>query len=385
MIQVPGESSFLEIKKQMKTDTPSRSSSEVPGKGDAGGKAKEAGISSLSEQLTDPGAAPGASPEEAGGGFGTNVKRGTIYSKFSEFVESDGSGLINFQSMKNSLRTATQFATTSIWSLLRKTLDEDEQEDEEALVLLLAAMMKVESNFTYEHSQRVMEWSASLAQELGLDPGEVAEIKRGAFFRDIGKTGVFFAEVGDEEKDSITEFLGAQKHALKECGELHDIGKLQIPKEIVHKTSRLTDEEYEIMKQHPVIGEAILKPIKSLQHILPAVRHHHEKWDGTGYPDSLKGESIPISARIVSLVDSFDAMIEDRPYRKAMPIDQAVNELRKNAGIQFDPLIVRKFLSILESEGIAASAEASKESKKNAAPFQWIAGNAPPFSWKKKK
>jgi len=384
MIQVPGESSFLEIKKQMKIDTTPHLSSTAPGKTDAGGKGEEAGALSHGEQLSEPGSAPAASKEEACDDFGTNVKRSTLYSKFSEFVESEDGGLINFQSMKSSLKTATQFATTSIWSLLRKTLDEDEQEDEESLVLLLAAMMKVESNFTYEHSQRVMKWSASLAQELGLDPGEVAEIKRGAFFRDIGRTGVFFAEAGDREKDSITEFLGAHKHAFRECGELHDIGKLQIPKEIVHKTSKLTDEEYEIMKQHPVIGEAILKPIKSLAHILPAVRHHHEKWDGTGYPDSLKGESIPISARIVSLVDSFDAMIEDRPYRKAMPVEQAVDEIRRNAGIQFDPLIVGKFLSILEGEGVALPAEASKGLKKSTVPFQWIAGNAPPFSWKKK-
>ncbi len=383
MIQVPRESNFIEIKKQMKIDTPPRPSSEAGGKGEAGGKAKEAEASSLPEQRSEAGTTSAAPQQEPGEDFGTHVKHSALFSKFSEFVESDGSELIDFQGMKQSLKTATQFATTSIWSLLRKSLDEEEPEDDKELVFLLAALMKAESNFTYEHSQRVMEWSASLAQELGLDPGEVTDIKRGAFFRDIGKTGVFFAEAGDDEKASVMEFISKQRHAFKDCGELHDIGKLEIPKEIVHKTSRLTDEEYEIMKQHPVIGEAILKPIKSLQHILPAVRNHHEKWNGTGYPDSLKGENIPISARIVSLVDSFDAMIEDRPYRKALSMDQAISELRKNAGIQFDPELVEKFLSILKSEGVTLPEAIQKKSEKN--PIHWLPGNSPPFSWKKKK
>lgn len=385
MIQVPRESNFVEIKKQMKTDSASRPSSDSRGKADAAGKAGEAGPSSVLEQLPETGSAPQASRQEAGEDFGTHVKHSALFSKFSEFVESEGSELINFQSMKQSLKTATQFATTSIWSILRKALDEEEPEDEEELVFLLGAMMKAESNFTYEHSQRVMEWSASLAKELGLDPGEIADIKRGAFFRDIGKTGVFFAEAGDADKESIAEFLSSQRQAFRECGELHDIGKLQIPKEIVHKTSQLTDEEYEIMKQHPVIGEAILKPIKSLQHILPAVRHHHEKWNGSGYPDSLKGEEIPIPARIVSLVDSFDAMIEDRPYRKALPVEQAVNEIRRNAGIQFDPALVGKFLGILKGEGVNVPDAALKESTKSQGQFSWLPGNSPPFPWAGKK
>jgi HD-GYP domain-containing protein (c-di-GMP phosphodiesterase class II) len=269
-----------------------------------------------------------------------------IFSKFNEYVDPD---LFNADVFKESIKQAAQNATTSIWTLLKKVYDEDDASDDD-LVDMLEAMMKVASSFTYEHSKRVMEWSASLAHEAGLDQNQIDDIRQGALFRDIGETAYFYDTMDEEDRGEIASFLKKEVLSWKASGELHDIGKLQIPPEIVNKTSRLTDEEYEIMKQHPLIGEAMLKPIKRLAPILPAVRNHHERWDGMGYPDGLSGESIPVAARIIAITDSFDAMTEDRPYRKAMSQAEATGELRKNAGVQFDSELVERFLGILQKD-----------------------------------
>src|SRR5262249_58843793 len=97
---------------------------------------------------------------------------------------------------------------------------------------------------------------------------------------------------------------------------LHDIGKVRVPESILNKPGKLTETEWEIMKTHPEVGERILSPIQSLQAVLPIVRHHHERWDGTGYPDALAGRAVPLGARIVAVCDAYRAMTEDRPYRK---------------------------------------------------------------------
>jgi len=311
------------------------------------GGAEKTGMPLLNQLL-----ASAAGSEEAGsdmapaGDHGSFLSSMQIFNKFSEYIEP---GIFNPAIFKESIRQAARHATTSIWSILKKAFDEDRASDED-LVILLVALMKMTSSFTYEHSKRVMEWSVSLAREAGLHADQVDDIKRGAFFRDIGQTGVFIGSLDDEERESIGAFLKEEMLSFRVCGEFHDIGKLQIPPEIVNKTSRLTDEELEIMKEHPIIGEAILRPIKSLQSILPAVRNHHERWDGKGYPDRLAGESIPLAARIVAITDSFDAMTADSPYRKAMSHEEALHELRTNAGRQFDPALVERFLRILEKE-----------------------------------
>ena len=125
----------------------------------------------------------------------------------------------------------------------------------------------------------------------------------------------------------------------------HDLGKIAVPDEILHKPSKLTDEEYEVIKIHPEAGEIILKPLKFLQKVAKIVRHHQERWDGKGYPDGLKGEEIPLESRIVAVADAFDAMTSNRPYRKAMPVEDAVQEILRNSGTQFDPKVVRAFYS----------------------------------------
>ncbi|MBI5748602.1 MAG: GAF domain-containing protein [Nitrospinae bacterium] len=148
---------------------------------------------------------------------------------------------------------------------------------------------------------------------------------------------------------NIGKGIGLLEKGLKDIelgGLLHDIGKLGTYEAILDKAGRLTDEEFNLIKQHPVKGAEILSPIKQIRHVIPIVRHHHERYDGKGYPDSLKGEEIPLMARIMCIADSVDAMGADRPYRKGLPMDVIIGELKKCSGSQFDPAIVDIFLKI---------------------------------------
>ena len=128
--------------------------------------------------------------------------------------------------------------------------------------------------------------------------------------------------------------------ALRTASFLHDIGKLAVPEHIINKPGKLTPEEFEKMKIHPVVGADILERVRFPYPVVPIVRSHHEWWDGSGYPDGLKGDEIPIGARVLSAVDCFDAMTSDRPYRKGVPVADALALVRKLAGVQFDPQVV---------------------------------------------
>jgi putative nucleotidyltransferase with HDIG domain len=132
-----------------------------------------------------------------------------------------------------------------------------------------------------------------------------------------------------------------QMKALATAASLHDIGKLAVPEHIINKPGRLTPEEFEKMKIHPVVGADILERVRFPYPVVPIVRSHHEAWDGSGYPDGLEGEEIPIGARILSAVDCFDALASDRPYRRALPVEEALAYLKSKAGVQFDPEVVR--------------------------------------------
>jgi len=131
---------------------------------------------------------------------------------------------------------------------------------------------------------------------------------------------------------------------------LHDVGKLAVPDAVLNKPGKLTDEEWELMKLHPEQGAAILSAVPFLGKALEVVRHHHERWDGSGYPDGLKGEEIPLWARIFAVVDTVDAITSDRPYRSARSLDVAIAELRKGAGSQFDPACVEAFAHVNRAE-----------------------------------
>jgi polar amino acid transport system substrate-binding protein len=132
---------------------------------------------------------------------------------------------------------------------------------------------------------------------------------------------------------------------------LHDIGKIGIPDSILFKPGPLTDEEFEFIKQHPVRGAELVRTNNGLREIVPLIRHHHERYDGHGYPDGLQGREIPLEARILCVADSVQAMESDRPYRKALSRHEIISEIKENAGTQFDPVIVKAFLKVIHKEG----------------------------------
>jgi ribonuclease P protein subunit RPR2 len=130
---------------------------------------------------------------------------------------------------------------------------------------------------------------------------------------------------------------------------LHDIGKVGVPENILCKEGPLTGAEWDVMRRHPLVGAQIVAPIAFLHDAVDLIRHHHERFDGTGYPDGLRGEEIPLSARVFSVADSFDAMTSDRPYRGAIGVERALAEIQGGAGTQFDPEIVRVFVRMIEA------------------------------------
>ena len=180
------------------------------------------------------------------------------------------------------------------------------------MVTSLATAIDAKDEYTKDHSASVSRYSEALARALSLPEKEVERIKLGAM--------------------------------------LHDVGKIGIPENVLRKPTKLSDEEWAIMKQHPTIGaEKVLMPNKALHDLIPMVKHHHEHWDGTGYPDKLKGEEIPYTARIVSIADAFHALVSDRPYRKGLGVEKACEILRLGAGIQWEKEMVRTFIQIAPS------------------------------------
>lgn len=142
----------------------------------------------------------------------------------------------------------------------------------------------------------------------------------------------------------------SEVQTLLYAGLLHDIGKIELPKSVLNKIGRLTDEEYELIRQHPIHSANILEPLSSMGNLVDYVRHHHERYDGKGYPDGLAGEQISLGSRILCVADSFDAMVSDRPYRKSMSVEEAFMELERCAGTQFDPRITKLFINIMRNK-----------------------------------
>lgn len=176
----------------------------------------------------------------------------------------------------------------------------------------LAGAIDAKDPYTKDHSTSVSRYSEALARAVNLPEEEVQRIKLGAL--------------------------------------LHDVGKIGIPESVLKKPDKLLDDEWEIMKQHPTIGaEKVLEPNEALRDLIPIVKHHHERIDGKGYPDKLKGNEIPLAARIVSVADAYHALISDRPYRKGMAIEKACEILKMGAGTQWDADLVRHFISIAPS------------------------------------
>ncbi|HYH62264.1 MAG TPA: diguanylate cyclase [Solirubrobacterales bacterium] len=177
------------------------------------------------------------------------------------------------------------------------------------VVAALAQALEERDQYTGEHSESVVDLVERIAQALAMDEDEIKDVRTAAL--------------------------------------LHDIGKVGIPDEILHKAGPLDAREWEVMRQHPIIGERIMRAIPGMGSIARVVRHEHERWDGGGYPDGLAGEAIPLSARIILACDAYHAMTSDRPYRKAMSHHEAMAELTSNAGSQFDPEVVQILVGYL--------------------------------------
>jgi putative two-component system response regulator len=142
-----------------------------------------------------------------------------------------------------------------------------------------------------------------------------------------------------------------ERHLLFKAGILHDIGKMGIDDYILHKTGLLTEEEFKLVKDHVLIGEHICMPLHSARKVLPVIRHHHERWDGTGFPDGLKGMEIPFFARITAITDTFDAMVSVRPYRDPFTVEAAVNRMENEKYMgQWDPELLDKFIEMMKHQ-----------------------------------
>jgi HD-GYP domain-containing protein (c-di-GMP phosphodiesterase class II) len=146
-----------------------------------------------------------------------------------------------------------------------------------------------------------------------------------------------------------------EREVVRLAGLMHDVGKLGVPESIIRKPGELSREEREVVNLHPEIGHRLLKGVRGLEHALPAVLWHHERWDGQGYPHRLSGEAIPRVARLTTIADSFEAMRSDRPYRRALSHEDAIREIRDGAGRQFDPNLSRVFLELVDREPAVAA------------------------------
>ena len=204
----------------------------------------------------------------------------------------------------------------NIESLVRKLKHALRQNQELFLetIRTLAAAIDAKDPYTKGHSERVSAYSMAIARHLGLGFDDIFHVRIAAI--------------------------------------LHDVGKLGIRDGILNKPGGLTDEEYEIMRRHPDIGAQIMAPISKLKTIIPGIRNHHETWDGNGYPDKLKGEQIPMVARIIGVADTFDAMTTSRPYQEAMPFTHVTDKMKSMAGTRFDPTVVEAFTAAVDAGDI---------------------------------
>ncbi len=201
-------------------------------------------------------------------------------------------------------------------SLLRLKEFTDELETAESILCTLGRSVEARDPYTEGHCERLSHYAGELGRHLGLDDDSILALKRGGY--------------------------------------LHDLGKISVPDEILKKGVHLSDQEWHIMKQHPVTGENICKPLRSLRRVLPIIRHHHEHWNGSGYPDGLPGRDIPLLARVLQVVDVYDALRTARPYKPALSHQEcAETMLREAEAGLWDKDLVEKFFALLDEERAA--------------------------------
>jgi HD-GYP domain-containing protein (c-di-GMP phosphodiesterase class II) len=205
--------------------------------------------------------------------------------------------------------------SSSMWApdLLRiKQLEEQTSALRNSVICAFNQLLDLKDLNTGVHSTRLAEWGMRVGQEMGLEEAELQNLEVAAL--------------------------------------LHDIGKVGIPDSILRKPGRLDPEEYALMKKHPEYGWAVLRMLPGFERAALDILHHHESFDGKGYPAGLKDTEIPVVSRIVCVIDAFDAMVSSRPYRKGLPYEEAVRRLNEASGTQFDPVVVQSFLSFAEAE-----------------------------------
>jgi len=202
------------------------------------------------------------------------------------------------------------------------------------MTLLEQAVIGIKNLQLYEEHQRIVLGSIKSLVTL-LDTRVPQEYTHSPYFSKL--VTAIGQQMGLDEK---------RIESLKFASLLHDTGKVDIPLEILKKTSKLTTKEFNIIKKHPVKGVQILRPLQILRPVIPIIMHHHEKYDGTGYPSRLKKGQIPQGARIMAVADAFEAMVYGRPYRERVDIRSAIREIKKKSGTQFDPRVVEAFLKI---------------------------------------
>jgi HD-GYP domain-containing protein (c-di-GMP phosphodiesterase class II) len=193
-----------------------------------------------------------------------------------------------------------------------KELEAELHEMRAAVVSSLGQMLRLRDLYTGVHSTRLAEVGVRVARNLSVPEERMSDLEMGAM--------------------------------------LHDIGKVGIPDSILNKPGRLTPDEREIVRRHPEFGWTALRNLPGLEQASLFVLHHHENFDGTGYPARLKGSEIPVGARIVSVIDAFDAMVSSRPYRAGMPAEEAIHRLIESSGTQFDPSVVNSFIHVARAE-----------------------------------
>jgi putative two-component system response regulator len=201
----------------------------------------------------------------------------------------------------------------AIHQALEKYELDQQLENTESVIFTMAAAVEAKDVTTGEHLQRMTYYAGLLGQVLGLGDHELRLLRYGAI--------------------------------------LHDIGKVGVSEEILSKPGPLDEYEWAEMRQHPVVGEKICAQLRFARDVCPIIRHHHERWDGTGYTDALSGEGIPPLARVIGVIDAYDAMTSHRPYRKALPEEEALGRLIEGAGTQWDPQVVQQFVKFLRSNG----------------------------------
>ena len=211
----------------------------------------------------------------------------------------------------------------------------------EGLFVAFAKIIDARDPFVSGHADKVADYSAAIARELGLPPDRVEIIRQAGF--------------------------------------MHDIGKIAIAEHVLHKPSKLTDEEYEYIKTHAALGGEFLETCHGLRHLAPFVRHHHEWWNGHGYPDGLCGEQIPLESRILAVCDSVEAMASDRPYHKGWPVAQVIEEVRRCAGTQFDPTVAEAFIHLAEQHGEAFIINSADKVREKYGDNIFIKNNIIPF------